>query len=62
MFRIYFINHGYWAHEEPETIEVAKEIARKAGFEATIYSGSRPVLAFSPIGGFRALDRNWELV
>ncbi len=51
-FRIYFINFNYYSSEEPETLEEAKQVAKRAGFQSRIEKGEKLVASFCPIGGF----------
>jgi hypothetical protein len=58
MFRVFFVNHNYFSQNEGRTLEQAKEIARKAGFEAAVYNDYNEVVAiFCPISGFRVYRR-----
>jgi hypothetical protein len=53
MFRVFFVNHNYFSASKGETLEEAREIARKAGFEAAVYNRYNEVVAsYSPISGF----------
>ncbi len=54
-YRIYFINFQYYAHEEADNLEGAKEIARKSGFQSRIEEDGKPVMGYCTIGGFRKL-------
>jgi hypothetical protein len=40
MFRIYFINHGYFADETADTIVGAVELAKRFHFDCVIYRRS----------------------
>jgi hypothetical protein len=53
MYRIYFINFGYFSQNESETLEGAKKIAKKAGFQSSILAPDGEIDAsFCPISGF----------
>lgn len=55
MYRIYLNNFSYFLDGSWNTLDEAKQAARKAGFESSIMMGSEVVLCWSPIGGFRRL-------
>jgi hypothetical protein len=53
MFKIFFINFGYSASKAGETLEEAKKIARKAGFESRIETEDGTCVGtWSPISGY----------
>ncbi len=54
MFKVHFTNFGYYSANERETLEEAKKVARKAGFQSTIHDPSgEQVASFCPIAGLR---------
>ena len=51
MYTVYFINFGYG--HEADTIELAKLIAVRAGFESAVYSPDKTLVAtYSPLSGW----------
>ena len=59
VFRVYFTNFDYYSANEAETLDKAKDIARRAGFQSQIvayaYSGAptgETVMTFCPMVGF----------
>jgi hypothetical protein len=58
MYKVYFLNFGYASQNEGSTLEEAKAIARKAGFQSAIYSPSGGLVGtFCPITGFKPEPR-----
>jgi len=55
MFRVYFINFDYYAQEEGKTVEEAKEIARRAGFQSRVEGPNGPVGSWCPLAGWREM-------
>ena len=53
MFKIFFLNFGYYSANMAHTLEEAKKIARRAGFQARIDQEEKPVMSFCPWAGFR---------
>lgn len=54
MYRVYFVNFRYFSQHEAQSLDGAKSIARRAGFESVIYSPEdEPVMSFCPMIGFR---------
>ena len=54
MFRIYYINHDYYAHNEPQTLMEARHVAQKSGFQCRIDDAQgNPVCSYCPISGWR---------
>jgi|WetSurMetagenome_2_1015567.scaffolds.fasta_scaffold522125_2 hypothetical protein len=53
-YRVYFISFNYYATGTAPTEEAAKEVCRKACFEARIETADgTPVGFWSPISGYR---------
>ena len=55
MYRIFLTNFDYFIQDTFETLESAKNRAKAAGFDSTIYHGDNLLLAWSIIGGFREI-------
>lgn len=56
MFRIWFINFGWYSQNEGHNLEEAKKIARKAGFQCRIDDpNGEPIGTWCQIAGWR----NW---
>ena len=51
MFKVFFINFGYYSANESDTLEGAKKIARKAGFQSRIEHNGTIVATFCPMNG-----------
>jgi hypothetical protein len=53
-FRVYFTNFDYCSQHEGKTLDEAREIAQKAGFQASILDPQGNVVAsWCPIAGFK---------
>lgn len=37
MYRIYFVNHGFYSEQEFKELDEAKEYAKSTGFETVVY-------------------------
>jgi len=60
MWRVFFVNFGYFSANEGTTVEDAVRVARKAGFDAAIYSPEDQIVAtYCVIGGLRWIDRKY---
>jgi hypothetical protein len=60
MWKVFFINFGWFSARESKTIEKAKRVARDAGFQSAIYSPEGEIVAtFCPMAGMRYLDRRY---
>lgn len=56
MYRIYFVNHGYYAQEEHSDLDSAKAHCKRAGFDSRIDGpDGAPVAVYSILSGFRTL-------
>jgi len=54
-YRVFFLNHGYYAQEQFATFTEALSYAKSKGFEASIHDGVDRMLAFwGPIGGLKS--------
>jgi len=53
MYRIFFYNMGHYSQNEGASLEAAKVIARKAGFQSVIEFQGIPVMTFCPLAGFQ---------
>jgi hypothetical protein len=52
LFRVYYINHGYYSAEEFTTIDAALAYGKSRGFEFTVSSNKDgPVAGWSVFGG-----------
>ena len=58
MYRIWFVNFGYYSANESDTFEKIRSFARQAGFEARIEKDGKPVAVYSPEFGLRILVEN----
>jgi hypothetical protein len=52
-YRIFFINFGYYAHKECDTLDEAKQVAKNTGWQSVISLNGEKVICWCPIGGFR---------
>ncbi len=56
MFKVFFTNFGYYSANERPTLEEAKVVARKAGFQSSITSPEGKVVAsYCPLLGMREM-------
>lgn len=55
-FTVVLTNFGNTVGDPVNTLEEAKALAVKNGFEATIYQGGDFILGYSPISGFKGLE------
>jgi hypothetical protein len=58
MFRVYWVNHNYFAQDTFPTVDEALDYARSKGFDATVWRGQGTsiedmVAAWSTFGGVR---------
>lgn len=62
MFRIFFTNFGYYSQHEGRTLDEAREICRRACFQASVVRDGVTVATYCPISGFRDLSPKpeWE--
>lgn len=52
MFRVFFINFGWFSSEESETLEGALKVAKNAGFQSSVYGpGEKLVASWCPLSG-----------
>jgi hypothetical protein len=58
MWQVFFINFGYASQDIPTSFEQAKAIAKKAGFQSTIWIDETLVAAYCPLNGFTVRNRN----
>lgn len=60
MFRIYFINFGYYSANEAADLVGAKKIAQTAGFQSRVEDANGDVVAtYCPAFGWTV--HNWEI-
>jgi hypothetical protein len=61
MFRIYFVNFGYYSQNEGTDIEDAKRLCKKAGFQSTVVEKEtgKTIASWCPISGWRLVDRSY---
>lgn len=52
-YQIYFFCFGYSSSETPSTFKGAVDVAKKAGFEASIYEYGKLLATWCPIVGLR---------
>lgn len=58
MYKVFFINFGYASANEGKSLDEAIKIARRAGFQSTIYSPEATIVAtYCPISGVYVLPR-----
>jgi len=58
MFKVYFYNFGFYSAHIGKDLDEAKEIAKKAGFQSSIYNGNyERVMSYCPLNGF---SRNYS--
>ena len=56
-FKVWLVNFGFEATGSPvRTLDEARDLARRAGFEATVFHNGDPVAAWSPIGGWSRIN------
>lgn len=54
MFRVFFINFGWYSWSEGRDLEEAKSIAKQAGFQSRVEDpNGRPVGSWCPLTGWR---------
>ena len=53
MFRVYFINHGYFAERKFSTVTEALQYGRSVHFEFSVSGPEGIVASWSPISGTR---------
>lgn len=53
MFRVFFVNFGYYSQNEGRTLEEAREICRRAGFQARVDRDGETVATWCPLAGWR---------
>lgn len=55
MFKVRFVNFGYYSAQTGQTLDEAKKIARRAGFQSAIETEEGSVVAsYCPVAGFRS--------
>ena len=60
-YKIHFINFGYCSSHEPETLEEAKKVASRAGFQSNIIDPyGNVVVSFCPLDGFREPTKTYS--
>ena len=59
MYRVFFVNFGYFASREASDLDGAKRICREAGFQSRVEDSrtGTPVATYCPVAGFRMWDR-----
>ena len=57
MFRVFYSNFHYFAHDQFDTLEGALAHAKSTCFQAQIYEGDDMVATWCPISG----TRHWNL-
>ena len=53
MFKVFFVNLGWYSQREGRDLEEAKRIARDAGFQARIDTAGGEVGTWCPMVGYR---------
>jgi hypothetical protein len=56
MFRVYWINFGYYAQDTFKTLDEAAKYAKSKGFDFRIDRDGKPVASGSALGGFRMMN------
>lgn len=60
MFKVWFVNFGYYSANEASTLEEAKMLCKRAGFQSTVEdSEGNTVASYCPISGWET--RKWEV-
>ena len=54
MYKTYLVNFGFSKYEGP-CLQAARAAAEAAGFESVISLHQEPILAWSPIGGWKKI-------
>jgi len=57
-FKVWFVNFGYYANQELDTLQDAINYGKGAGFEFTVHQGDDILCFWSPIGGLRMHHKN----
>lgn len=58
MFKVWFTNFHYFSANESETLEGARLVCRRAGFQAQVYSPKGEIVAtYCPMAGWRELEQ-----
>lgn len=52
MYRIFFVNCGWYSRNEGRDLEEAKAVCRRAGFQALIELDGETVATYCPLAGF----------
>jgi len=56
MFKVFFINFGYYSDNESIDLESAKKVARQAGFQSVIRDPhGKTVASYCPLSGITTL-------
>ena len=55
MYRVYFINFGYYADKSFDTAEDALYYGKGGGFEFVVYGPAGMSYSWSPIGGTKTM-------
>jgi hypothetical protein len=60
MWKVFFINFGWFSARESNNVEQAVRVARDAGFQSQIYSPQGEIVAtYCPLAGLRYVDRRY---
>lgn len=55
LYRIYYINFGYYSTTEYQTFDMAVNAGKNAGFEFRVELGGMVCATWSPLGGLRVM-------
>ncbi len=61
VFRVYFINFGYYSANETSNLDDAKKIAKTACFQSVIECDGTQVASYCPLRGFNSLI-HWQAI
>lgn len=59
-YRVYYVNHDYYAAEEFASMAGAIIYGKERGFEFVVMYGNRSVAAWGPISGLRIYSKPQE--
>lgn len=57
MYRIFFVNNGYFSHREFNNADDAKAYQKKTGFQSALYFCDEVIGFYCPMNGFRNCER-----
>lgn len=57
MYRIFFVNNGYFSGREFNNADDAKAYQKKTGFQSALYFCDEVIGFYCPLNGFRTRER-----